>query len=530
MCNSYDEILLQIIQDQKDRKKLEDSTTITLIPVESKSLQSRNAHFLWFLLYIEVLIQTHHSQDAKKELVDICRKLYADKPYELANIELFEREYISDKAIWWYTLDSCLYRLLNSALRCRDFDMLFAFRFFISDLAHAIERQYEQFLRLSTERDPVKVFRGQYISNSELKLMLDNVHEFVSMNSFFSTSRQRQIALNFLQDRPLNSTYQRVLFEITIDPRLPIKAFADIKEHSVYDSEDEVLITLGALYRIDKITEDSEEGFHAVQLSLASDTDYRLKDMYDYLKRTINHEYTLDSLGKILHEMGEYQHALKYYDRMMHETQIILSNCHMGIGRAMYGITSYDNALKHYEASLTIRKNELDGNHLEVGISYSRVGAALCRQGEMRRSLECLNRATKIQEQTLPSNTPELAETYNTLGLAYYTLNNFQQAANYFQKAIDIRLQILPEDHPALGFAYNNLSRVLENDQHYEQALVYAKKALMISLKTLPRDHPDVEKIEENIHRMINTINAQKPTAILKDDSEYLWLTSLGMD
>jgi hypothetical protein len=52
----------------------------------------------------------------------------------------------------------------------------------------------------------------------------------------------------------------------------------------------------------------------------------------------------------------------------------------------------------------------------------------------------------------------------------------------------------------------------------------------MISLKTLPRDHPDVEKIEENIRRMINTINAQKPTTTLKDDPEYLWLTSLGMD
>ncbi|CAF3776198.1 unnamed protein product [Rotaria sordida] len=213
----------------------------------------------------------------------------------------------------------------------------------------------------------------------------------------------------------MSNNYQRVLFEITIDPRLPVKAFAHIKELSAYDTEDEVLITSGALYRIDNIVEDIKEGFHVVQLSLASDIDYRLKEMYDYLKRTINHEYTLDSLGKILHEMGEYQHALKYYDRMMYETQLMLANCHMGIGRAMYGITSYDNALKHYEASLTIRKNELGESHSEVGISYSRVGAALCRQGEMRRSLDNLNRATKIQEQTLPSNSLELAETYNTL-------------------------------------------------------------------------------------------------------------------
>ncbi|CAF3363735.1 unnamed protein product [Rotaria sp. Silwood2] len=112
----------------------------------------------------------------------------------------------------------------------------------------------------------------------------------------------------------MSNNYRRVLFEITIDPRLPIKGFADIKEHSAYDTEDEVLIILEALYRIDNIIEDSKEGFHVVQLSLASNTDDRLKEMYDHLKRTINHEYTFDALGKILHEMGEYQQALKYYD------------------------------------------------------------------------------------------------------------------------------------------------------------------------------------------------------------------------
>jgi hypothetical protein len=59
---------------------------------------------------------------------------------------------------------------------------------------------------------------------------------------------------------------------------------------------------------------------------------------------------------------------------------------------------------------------------------------------------------------------------------------------------------------------------------------VYSKKALIISLKTLSRDHPDVEKIEENIRRMINIRNAQNPTASSKNDSEYILLTSLGMD
>lgn len=522
--------MARIIQDQKYHKKTEESTSINIVPVEAQSLQSRNAHFLWFLLYIEVVIRLHHSEDAKQELVEMCRNIYADNPHELANITLFEREYTSDKAIWWYTLDSFLYRIVNKALRSRDFDLLFALRFFMTDLAHALESQYEQFLRVSTERDLIKVFRGQYISNSELELMLDNVHEFISMNSFLSTSSCREKAVEFLQSGETSDGYRHVLFEITIDPRLPVKPFADIKEFSYFKGEDEVLITFGALFRIENFINNPKENFHIIELSLVSDTDYRLKKMYDYLRSTINHEYTLDSLGKILHEMGEYQHALKCYDRMMHETRVMLANCHMGIGRAMYGITSYDNALKHYEASLTIRKNELGENNSEVGINYSRVGAVLCRKGEMRRSLETLDRAKTIQEKTIPSNSIELAETYNSLGLAHFTLNNTQQAEKYFQKTLDIRLQVLPEDHPAIGFAYNNLSRVLETTQRYEPALEYAKKALNISLKTLPKDHPDVEQVENNIRKLTKIVNPPNPKTLSYDESMHLLLASLGMD
>ena len=522
--------MAQLIQDQSDRKKLEESTSISLLPDQSQSLQSRNANFLWFLLYIEVLLRMQHPEMAKDELIEICKRLYVDNPDELTNIDEFQGEYTSDKAIWWYTRDACFYRILNKALRCRDYDMLYALRFFITDIASSIKREHDQFILTSTNRSPFAVYRGQFVSKNELQLMLDSVGEFISMNSFLSTSRVRVTALSFLQNGIAGSNDRRVLFEISIDPSLPTKAYADVKQLSFFSAEDELLIILGALFRIDKIFEKSQEKLHVVQLSLANKDDYRLKGVFEYMEKKIGKECTLDSLGKILQEMGEYQYAYKYYDRMMHETQITLSNCHMGAGRAMYGITSYENALKHYESSLTLREQELGKDHGQVGISHGRVGAALCRQGEMRKSLEHLQKAREIQERIILPNNLELAETYNSLGLAYFTMNELEQAITYFQKVLDIRIKALPSDHSDIGFAYNNLGRVLENDHQYGQALMYLEKALDISVKILPPGHADVARVQENISRVKTLKAEQEPRPLTDEESDYSLVMSLGMN
>ena len=81
----------------------------------------------------------HHKSSDRKELIDICKSSYRGNHEQIEIIDEFEKNYDPEKAIWWYTRDSCLYRMMNKALRIQDFDMLFAFRFFITDIA----KQYE---------------------------------------------------------------------------------------------------------------------------------------------------------------------------------------------------------------------------------------------------------------------------------------------------------------------------------------------------------------------------------------------------
>ena len=50
---------------------------------------------------------------------------------ELKMIKEFETNYLSAYALWWYTRNSFLYKMLNKALRVQNIHLLYLFRFFM---------------------------------------------------------------------------------------------------------------------------------------------------------------------------------------------------------------------------------------------------------------------------------------------------------------------------------------------------------------------------------------------------------------
>ncbi len=142
-------------------------------------------------------------------------------------ISEFDQYYQSTNAIFWYTRNYFLFRLLNQAFRTEDIDNIFKFRFFIVDL-------YQQLLNLhSSQRFPSKltVYRGQSIGLTELEHLKENIGQLISINTFLSTTTDPQVASIFAGDGTNHPSYERsVLFEMTIDTTRchKFKPFADI--------------------------------------------------------------------------------------------------------------------------------------------------------------------------------------------------------------------------------------------------------------------------------------------------------------
>jgi tetratricopeptide (TPR) repeat protein len=444
----------------------------------------------------------HHKSSDRKELIDICKNCYGGNYKQMAIINEFEKDYNSEKAIWWYTRDSCFYRMMNKALRVQDFDMLFAFRFLITDIAKQIKHEYEKFIRTNENRNLIRVYRGQLIDIDELELMKNSIGQFLSMNSFLSTSRNRSIALEFVTDFRRKNNMQPIIFEIKIDPRLRTKAFADINKISYFEEENEVLIMIGALFRIEKVTKDEKDGIWLARVSLANEDDYDLKEIFTHMKGKIGDDTNLDSLGKLLLRMGENEKARKCYKRMLDETQLAVGDAQLGLGWASLRCNDCDESFEHFEESLQIRQRILGEDHASVGESYSFLGEAYRKKRNYEKALIDLTKAMTIQENTLPPDSLDLAATYDTIATTYTTIDKYDLALAYFNKALEIRQARLPSDHPQVGAIYNNIGWLYECKNSYKKALDYYQKALEISRKTLPPTHQSVTQTEKSIRQV----------------------------
>ncbi|CAF1042626.1 unnamed protein product, partial [Rotaria magnacalcarata] len=146
ILSTIDEVISRVAADRIVRRQQFDDTVVFQISNENHNRSdiksSQSARILWFQLLIDYIIRLSEGPSFP-ELIDTCRKQYAGNVFDMALIEEFEDQYQSDKAIWWYTKESFVYRLLNQALRERNIEVIILFREYIHDLiAELAEKQY----------------------------------------------------------------------------------------------------------------------------------------------------------------------------------------------------------------------------------------------------------------------------------------------------------------------------------------------------------------------------------------------------
>lgn len=311
VVTEIDDLVSRINVDHKIQLKEEEPLTMNMF-TKGKSTTEINGQFLFSQLLIDCLLRLKSNDTDRDELISCCKNEYKRNSHELKTLREFEEDYSSNKALWWYTRDSFFYRTLNAALRKQDTHMILLYRSFISDIYRQL--QYHQY------KDHVQVYRSQLMSKHELATLQQYRGQFVSMNSFLSTSNKRPIALFYMGDKTQLIDLERVLFEINADPSVATtKPFADISSYSCFADESEVLFMLGSIFRLDNITRDDDQVW-IIQMTLCSDDDHDLKQVFIDMKNQSGiGETNLHSLGKLLWNMGKLDLAEKYYTRLLNE-------------------------------------------------------------------------------------------------------------------------------------------------------------------------------------------------------------------
>ncbi|CAF3975210.1 unnamed protein product [Rotaria sp. Silwood1] len=418
------QLVEEIIEDQKIRNKIEDTLPMSILTrtavakeTTAKDIAKEMGSILWFQLLIDVLLRMEHSDDAKTELIKTWRENYTGNSSELNIIKDFEQKYKQEKAVWWYTRDSSLYRILNKALREQSIDMIFSFRFFLTELSQHVSKLYQNYMEQirasDTIGESIHVYRGQVIAKEEFEQMQNSIGGFISINSFFSTSRNELKARSFAMDSSVTEKLRRILFKIEIDLRLPTKPFADIEGISYYPNEQEILFMLGSIFRINKIESDEKNKLSIINMNLCSEDDFELKELFAYLKKDIGEEASMITLGNILLQMGEYDKGEKIFLRMNHQEGLI--NVEELKGNFYLAMKQYKQAIVYYEQSLKLRLKLLPESHPDIGKSYSAIAMAYEFWKLYPNSIDYYQQAIKQYQRTLRDDHPLITQTMNNL-------------------------------------------------------------------------------------------------------------------
>ncbi|CAF1269285.1 unnamed protein product [Adineta steineri] len=545
VIKELDVLIAQIQMDHSRRgiKKVDEPLVFNIFNMSSTSEQSTtglNGQFVHSQLLIDCLLRLKAIPTDKDELISLSEKQFKDNKTELAILHEFQENYSPDRALWWYTRESFLYRQLNKALRVQNIDSLFIFRFFIRD----IEKQLEEH-RCSS---PMRVFRGQLMSNEEVEVLQDSIGQLISMNSFLSTSIDRRLALSFLYSSNASNNIQRVLFEIDIDPRSEgTRPFANITSLSYFPGEDEVLLMLGSIFRLISI-DHNDRGIWILRLTLCSNSDPDLQAVFDHMKDEYgNGETTLLSVGIILTRMGKYDDAEKYYRRLLkeipsdhedigacyhnlgnlfddkgdYETSLSwhhkaletmirtlspvdsrIGTSHNSIAAVAAKMGDYDQALESFVKAFKIWRESLGEDHPNIGQCLSNMAGIYQIYDRKLEALDCLQKALIIYQKHLPTNHPQMGDLHNNIGLTHYILAQYDLAFEHLNISLKIKEKCLPPQHPDIAMTHFNLGLVYESQDQLQEALSYLEKAITIYRHVLYPTHPTIIKVEQIIERV----------------------------
>ncbi|CAF0935482.1 unnamed protein product [Adineta steineri] len=525
----------------------QNATSISFV-ASNKKLDQLDPSFMYTQILKEILLTINFEDKHFKEFITYCREVYNDDKHELKNVDQLQTTYKNKIPIWWYTWDAFFYRMLNCALRSMDVDIILRIGFYINDLHRDIQRLHSEQFDGHQSGETFILYRGQGLSKEDFTEMTKTKGGLLSFNNFLSTSKNRNVSLNFAQLAATNPDLIGILFVMSINFTDSTTPFASVTDVSYFHTEDEVLFSMHTIFRIGDIKSmGGNNHLYQVNLTLTNTNDQDLRTLSDQIRqetfpdeegwyrlglllikmgqfikaqtvfelllhRTINESDKAPiyyQLGWIKDNQGEYQEALLSHEKALTIRQQLLPSNHPDLGDSynrignVYDIMGdYSKALSYYEKALAIRQQSLPFNHPDLGASYNNIGNVYGGMGDYSKALSYYEKDLAILQQSLPSNHPDLGSSYYNIGLAYYNIGDYPKALSYYEKALAIQQQSLPSNHSDLGGSYNNIGVVYKNMGNYSKAHSFYERAVQNGQQSLPTNHPNIKMYRENLENI----------------------------
>ncbi|UJR38413.1 hypothetical protein I4U23_031081 [Adineta vaga] len=477
----------------------------------TRYLTRESASFLWFQLLTDVLKSmtiSDRNNSGIEEMLIHCQIYYRTNRLELNNIEEFRKIYKPEDAIVWYSKQSFVYRSVNKALRTEDIEALYTFRVYITHLRTQIAYEHDQLRRRcrNAKSNIIHLYRGLKMTNAEIAQMRDNVGGLISMNGFFSTSRDMEQAVRFATKPSQRNEVIGVLLEIDGDVNLDKMIFADIAKFSIYPNEQEVLFDLATVFKIVHAEFDKGRNLWIIQLSGVGKSSYTVNEYIKSIGKESDETNSTLLFGRLMCDMGEYTKSEKYFKRILTSlppNHKDIPNINFYLGRVCYLRGQYKQALESYEQALVLQKHEIEPEKqsLDIARTLHNIGNIYLDQKQTTKAMEYFEEALEMKRAKLVDNLdhPSIATTLTAIATIHRRRGNLTKALELYQQSYEMKKLALPTDHPSIADSLNNLGIVYQEMDDYGQALDCYKKSLRIKQKTLPPTHPSISATLNNI-------------------------------
>lgn len=485
-----------IAQIQLDHSEHKEYSIEQVLPIhtfhqelsQSSSRIEQNEKFIYQQLLFDCLSRMHPTTDTKDEFVQRCRDRAGQNKIEFELIDEFDRNYCSERALWWFTRDTCISRLFIQAFETMDMDLLYASQFFLRDLREQIEaKPLSQSLHL---------YRAQLMSTSELRHLKDSMGEIISIDTFLLTSLHRERALELLKETNLTNNMRRVLFEIDIDPhRMHNKVCFDMSASHYYTGTQVILFLPGSIfYPIDISIEDD---VIIIQMVAESNEHDEIQEMIDHLDVKYydrEGETNLLVLGQILFRMGRIDEAQKYYQRLLNELpddHSLVAHCYQDLGQMMVEIKDYETSLRWYFQSLEIYRRILRPIDPEIATLFCTIGDVYSKKKSFIDALEYYHQAIEIYSESLGKDHGKVMNCYRLMGVVCEEQQDYQHALEFYQTALSIREKHPVNHHQELAELHRHIADVYNHLDEKDQALKNYRISLKIFRSLDPIPHTD---------------------------------------
>ncbi|CAF1278427.1 unnamed protein product [Adineta ricciae] len=218
----------------------------------SHSLHGEPAVFMWYQFFFNLLTHLEPTWIAFREFIATSYTEFPDDGRLKRTVEIFEHTYTPEKAIYWYTKESFLYRRVNARLRSQNIDAIFECRSILFDLQKQLQPMKDEQIN-GRRGEFIEVYRGQQMSPHEIQYFHENKGNVVAISPLVSTSRNRQLVEAFAKISLYSSGICGVMLIIRIPSHVQQAIHADITRLSAFEHEEEELICWRSLFRVDEV-------------------------------------------------------------------------------------------------------------------------------------------------------------------------------------------------------------------------------------------------------------------------------------